>query len=305
MIEIREFQQQDSEGICALFQTVYGDRYVYPDIYIPSLIGWHNAQGEWRSAIAEQNGLIIGHAALWRHHADKQTAEMAMFAVHPAFRNRGVATQLGAFLRLAANRLGLGTLTIKMVSSHQHSQRLAQRLGFYSTGLFRDYVPSPFQSGQRESVILGVLPLQPRPVPLTADDSREDSWIHLLKEKFGAAQIPATRENRAAPIEIAICDDRVDVTMNTSTPQTVDEISRLPARKLIYIRAPVDTALMSLRPKLWRAGFTDMGLEPAAGGGWFWLLQRGYLPGKLDLSCPIAIALQKTANANINHNACA
>ncbi len=144
MIEIRVFQRQDGEGISALFRTVYGDRYVYPDIYMPSLIGWRNARDEWHSAIAEQNGIIIGHAALWRHHADKQTAELAMFAVHPAFRNRGVATQLGEYLRLAASRLGLGTLTIKMVSSHPHSQRLAQRLGFYSTGLLRDYVPPPF-----------------------------------------------------------------------------------------------------------------------------------------------------------------
>ena len=108
MIEIRAFQRQDGEGISALFRTVYGDRYVYPDIYMPSLIGWRNARDEWHSAVAEQNGIIIGHAALWRHHADKQTAELAMFAVHPAFRNRGVATQLGEYLRLAASRLGLG-----------------------------------------------------------------------------------------------------------------------------------------------------------------------------------------------------
>ena len=102
MIEIRAFQRQDGEGISALFRTVYGDRYVYPDIYMPSLIGWRNARDEWHSAVAEQNGIIIGHAALWRPHADKQTAELAMFAVHPAFRNRGVATQLGEYLRLAA-----------------------------------------------------------------------------------------------------------------------------------------------------------------------------------------------------------
>lgn len=38
MIEIRAFQRQDGEGISALFRTVYGDRYVYPDIYMPSLI---------------------------------------------------------------------------------------------------------------------------------------------------------------------------------------------------------------------------------------------------------------------------
>ena len=36
---------------------------------------------------------------------------------------------------------------------------------------------------------------------------------------------------------------------------------------------------------------------------WFWLLQRGYHPRQLDLSCPIAIALQKTANGDINHHA--
>lgn len=44
MIEIRVFQRQDGEGISALFRTVYGDRYVYPDIYMPSLIGWRNAR---------------------------------------------------------------------------------------------------------------------------------------------------------------------------------------------------------------------------------------------------------------------
>ncbi|WP_239511145.1 GNAT family N-acetyltransferase [Klebsiella michiganensis] len=89
MIEIRAFQRQDGEGISALFRTVYGDRYVYPDIYMPSLIGWRNARDEWHSAIAEQNGIIIGHAALWRHHADKQTAELAMFAVHPRLQKPG------------------------------------------------------------------------------------------------------------------------------------------------------------------------------------------------------------------------
>jgi hypothetical protein len=125
----------------------------------------------------------------------------------------------------------------------------------------------------------------------------------LAKGKIWRGADPARQGNLCSPVEIALCDDRVDVTMNISTQQMVDEISRLPARKLIYIRARVDGALMSLRPRLRRAGFTDMGLEPAAGGEWFWLLQRGYHPRQLDLSCPIAIALQKTANGDINHNA--
>lgn len=293
MIGIRDFQRQDSEAISALFRTVYGERYVYPDIYMPSMISWHNAQGHWHSAIAEQNGTIIGHAALWQHDTDKEAAELAMFAVHPVIRNRGVATQLGKHLLLIANKLGLGTLTIKMVSSHQHSQRLAKTLGFHSTALLRDYVPSPFQSGQRESIILGVLPLQPRPVPLAVDDSRHDCWINLLKEKFGTAHIPPARETIAAPVEISICDDRVDVTINKSISQTVNEISRLPDCKLIHIRVPIDGSLMSLRQRLWQGGYTDMGLAPSAEGRWFWLLQRGYRSQQLELSCPIAIALQK------------
>lgn len=294
MIAIRSFQPEDALGVSALFRLVYGERYVYPDIYLPGMIGWHNARGHWRSAVAEQNGKIIGHATLWRQHSTDQHAELAMFVTHPSIRHRGIATALGEHLCARAQEMQLTTLTIKMVCSHPHSQQLAKTLGFHSTALLRDYVASPFAAGKRESVIFGVRALRPRPVPLSS--APHNGWLSLLADRFGSAPLPSAIPS-ARPLETASNGERVDIIIHHLQATVCDEVARFPANRLIYLRAPADDGLRAHLPVLHRAGFRDMGLKPASDGRWWWLLQRGFSRQELPLRCPVARALQANALA--------
>ena len=65
-IAIRDFQADDAAGVSALFRAIYGEHYVYPDVYLPSMIRRHNTAGRWHSAVAVSGGRVLGHAALWR-----------------------------------------------------------------------------------------------------------------------------------------------------------------------------------------------------------------------------------------------
>jgi len=294
VIAIRGFQPDDAPGVSALFRLVYGQRYVYPDIYLPAMIRWHNSQGHWRSAVAEQNGRIVGHATLWRQHPDDRHAELAMFVTHPSIRHRGVATALGQNLCAQAQKMRLSTLTVKMVCSHPHSQQLARTLGFHATALLRDYVASPFAAGQRESVIFGVRALIPRPVPLLS--TQHNGWLTLLINAFGSAPLPQASP-AIVPVETTLSAERVDITIHTLEGAICDDLARFPENRLVYVRIPVDDGLMAHLPVLHRAGFRDMGLKPASEGRWWWLLQRGFSTQELPLSCPFASALQ--ANARV------
>ncbi|WP_235859141.1 GNAT family N-acetyltransferase [[Pantoea] beijingensis] len=290
---IRAFQERDAESITALFQLVYGGRYVYPDIYHPAMICYRNTQGYWHGAVAELHDSIVGHAALLPCPGKEKIAELAMCVVHPSVRNRGVVTSLGKYLCRKADKLGLDTLTMKMVSSHTYTQRLAKALGFHSTALLRDYVFSPFEPEGRESVILGVLPLQPRPVPLSVLDYQHDGWPALLAEKFGVTQqlTPGTRSIPA--VKRVVSEERLDITLTNLSLATLSEIALLPINRVIYLYVRIDAASFSLLPYLYRDGYRDMGLAPAENGQWFWLLERGYTPKKLEMCCPIASALQE------------
>lgn len=294
MIAIRPFQPDDADNVSALFRAVYGNRYVYPDIYLPAMVRWHNQQGGWQSAVAEHDGRIIGHAALWRNSLADRHAELAMFATLPAWRHRGVATALGQHLCAAAQPLEIDTLTIKMVCSHPHSQRLAKTLGFHSTALLRDYVVSPFEHGQRESVILGVLALRPRPVPRVAAHPGSNGWLQTLKKHFGSGPCNAL-VNTAPPLHISTSGDRVEVVINQLTARTIDELTHFPQNRLVYLQAPLNEALVTELPRLHGAGYVDMGLIPEFRGGWSWFLQRGFNPQPLELTCPVAEAIQAGA----------
>lgn len=294
MIAIRGFQAPDAGGVSALFREVYGERYVYPDIYLPGMICWHNTHGSWRSAVAVQNGRIIGHATLWRHEVNDGSAELAMFVTHPAIRHRGVATALGQHLCADAQQMKLDTLTIKMVCCHPHSQRLAKTLGFHSTALLCDYVASPFEAGLRESVIFGVRALQPRPIPQLVTQDSSEVWLRLLAQRFGSGTLPEARTS-PSPMQVSSSGERVDILIHAFTTNVCEEIARFPLNRLLYLCAPLDDGLLSHLPTLHRAGFRDMGLEPASDGRWSWLLLRGFSQQERQLNCPVARSLQANA----------
>lgn len=87
-----------------------------------------------------------------------------MLPVHASMSHQGIATAVANYLCCIAQKFCLDILTITSVSKHQYAQKLAKLLRFTSTALLRDYCSSPFERDERESTILGVLPLQPYPI---------------------------------------------------------------------------------------------------------------------------------------------
>ena len=63
-IVYRRYEPGDARAVSQLFRVVYGDHYVQPDVYMPSIISQHNADGCWISMLAVDGERVLGHAAL-------------------------------------------------------------------------------------------------------------------------------------------------------------------------------------------------------------------------------------------------
>ncbi|KZE86644.1 GNAT family N-acetyltransferase [Chromobacterium subtsugae] len=270
----RDYQAGDAAAVSALFRAVYGDHYVYPDVYLPSQIEQRNASGQWHSAVALLDGRLAGHATLWLDPARPGQAELALNVVHPDARGRGVASLLGRHLRAAAGSLGCGLLTIKQVCSHPQSQYLAQTLGFHTSALMLDYVDSPFGKPEPESIVLGCLPLRPRPLPELAWPAEWEEWLRPLRQAFGPGA-PAAAPTRLPGLSLARHGQRLEVVVPQPSAARLAEIAALPAGQLIYLKLAPSADALALRPRLAEAGFRFGGLLPDAGGGWLLLFLRG------------------------------
>ncbi|AWK43750.1 GNAT family N-acetyltransferase [Photorhabdus laumondii subsp. laumondii] len=289
---VRLFREEDSTGISALFRVVYGEDYVYPEVYLPTMLGRYNAAKQWYSAVAVQDGHVLGHAALWRDEHCSLSAELALIAVHPQARGQGIATALGRYLCDQAKKMGLSILTIKQVSSHNHSQRLAQNLGFHTTGLLPDYVTSPFDQARPESIVLGCLPLQSWPFPEVHWPSGWQLWLTSVTQVFG--QEPLQPEELVdADIRITNHGRRLEVWIEKQTTERVKEVAELPAHKLIYVRLPVGEGTLQAMEILQQAGFACTGFVPGHHHHWEALLVRGHSRKELTLDCQFARRLHQ------------
>jgi GNAT superfamily N-acetyltransferase len=277
---VREYRPDDAAGVSALFRAVYGEHYVYADVYLPSQIQKRNESGQWRSAVAVRDGRLLGHATLWLDAATPGHAELALNAVHPDAQGLGIASLLGRHLRATANDLNIALLTIKQVCSHPKSQYVAQALGFHTTALLLDYVDSPFGRPEPESIVLGCLPLQPRPLPWLNWPEPWREWLATLQLSFG--------EGLAAPVGADLPDfamarygKRLELVAQEPTEARLAEIAALPSSQLVYLKLPATAQALALRPQLERDSFRFGGLLPAVFGGWQLLWLRGV--GALDI----------------------
>jgi GNAT superfamily N-acetyltransferase len=165
-VTLRSYRRSDAGAVSRLFREIYGDHYVQPHVYLPLMINQNHGDGRWHSLVAESGKKILGHATLCRN-AGSHTAELALSVVHPSTRGQNIATQLGIRLLIHAQALGCHGVTIKQVTQHAYTQRMADRLGFCSSGLLLDYVPSPFGEALPESIVIGYTPIDGyrRPLP--------------------------------------------------------------------------------------------------------------------------------------------
>ena len=90
--------------------------------------------------VADEEGLVAGHAAAW-FAADE--GELADLAVRPSHRGLGLGRRLVQAIRSAAVRRGVRDLYLQVRESNETARRLYASEGFEPAGLRRGYYRSP------------------------------------------------------------------------------------------------------------------------------------------------------------------
>lgn len=281
---IRPFRSTDSVSICELFRRVYGDHYVSPDVYMPQVIGQHNLLGRWHSWVAVTGDRVVGHAALCRHGPVTQDAELALVVVDPELQGRQIATRLGRQLVDGSRELGLARLSIKQVTSHSYSQRLAQRLGFHNVGLLPDYVPSPFATDQSETIVIGCQVVSGHLRPLSERQwPAPYQWLMApLASQFGTR----TDESPAGvqPLRINHLPGRIDIVATRVNAGLVEQLRRLPVHWPLSVRLGLGRHFTTDCRLLMTAGFFFTGIMPIdTAQAWQALFHRVTQPSTLNL----------------------
>ncbi|QIA03303.1 MULTISPECIES: GNAT family N-acetyltransferase [Pseudomonas] len=289
---LRSYRNSDARAVSQLFRKVYANQYAQPHVYLPRMITQNHVGGRWHSLVAVSEGKILGHAALIRD-KESRIAELALSVVDPQSRGQKVATRLSRQLLIHAQALGCHGVTIKQMTHHPYTQRMAARLGFHNTGLLPDHAPSPFGEPVPESLVLGYLQIDgyQRPLPRLAwpDGCRE--FMQQMVDKFG------TRDNPSPwvgdPIQLDQRWGRYDGLLESLDDGLLKQLQQLPDHWLISIRLRLAQGFDSAWRQLSTMDFTFTGLAPdEKGSGWLALFHRGFQPGTLTLHCPRMQRLQ-------------
>jgi len=293
-IEIRDFHPDDAEGVAALFREIYGARYVYPEVYLPSFIRARNASGAWHSAVACRAGQVVGHVALLVKPGVPQYAEIGLAVVRPAATGSQAGVRICRHLLDHARRAGMRMLTAMLVCSHVQSQRLAPPLDFGTTGLLLDYLPSPFGARRRESYVLCCRALAACPLPDIAWPAACRPWLDPILARHGVIDI---RKMALPPLSPAFAmrmthdEHLLAVTLDDIRDATLDEVAHLPAERARLVRLRAGPGLPEAMARLARIGLRHTGVMPAPEGGWYWLMQDGFRAEEVQLLCPQAQAI--------------
>jgi len=298
---LRNYRDSDAAAVSELFREVYGDHYVQTDVYLPCLISQNHANKRWHSLVAVEGERIRGHATLYRYSEKSLDAELALSAVHPDTRGQNIATRLGEQLLTHAQALGCRSVSIKQVTHHPYTQRMALNLGFHNTGLLPDYVRSPFGCKKPESIVLGVRAIDgyQRPLPEQAWPASCRSFMLRLGEVFGVG--PSAVRWRGATVQVEQHGNRHEMLLEKIDPELLNQLRTLPGHWLISIRLQLSRQFAVDLHSLNAIGFAFTGLAPARDhrDGWLALFHRGHRARKLALHCPHMQALHNQAQRQI------
>jgi RimJ/RimL family protein N-acetyltransferase len=296
----RPYRPSDARAVSQLFREVYGDHYVQPDVYLPNMINQHNAEGRWKSMLAVDDVRVLGHAALC-HDTPADTTELALSVVHPAAQGQSIATRLGRELLSRSGSMGFKSVSIKQVTHHPYTQRMAANIGFHSTGLLPDYVPSPFAEPLPETIVMGCYVIEEltRPLPdIPWPDSCRGFMQHLCSV-FGTH--PDTTPLSSLPLQFKQHHKRFEMVIQRLTKRLLDQIRQLPRHWLISAKLQMSRHFAQDLRNLAALGFTFTGLMPTSNtNGWFALFHRGAQSRHLSLHCPHMQRLHDDLQQNAN-----
>lgn len=300
----RHYRPSDAHAVSQLFRDVYGDHYIQPDVYLPNMINRHNVEGRWKSMLVMDDRRALGHAALC-HDRPSDTTELALSVVHPAAQGQNIATRLGRELLVQSGSLGFKSVAIKQVTHHPYTQRMAVNIGFHSTGLLPDYIPSPFAEPLPETIVMGCHMVEGHTRPLP-DIQWPDSCLGFMQHLcsvFGVHQETASRP--PMPLQTKQHHKRFVMVISRLNKRLLDQIRQLPRHWLISAKLYLSRHFAEDLHHLAALGFAFTGLMPTPNSkGWFALFHRGTQPRHLNLHCPHMQQLHDDLNGNTQSRTC-
>ncbi|WP_085683797.1 MULTISPECIES: GNAT family N-acetyltransferase [unclassified Pseudomonas] len=283
---LRSYRNSDALAVSQLFRKIYGDHYAQPHVYLPRMISQNQVGGRWHSLVAVSGDQMLGHASLIRDR-ESRIAELALTVVDPQSRGQSIATRLGQQLLIHAQALGYRGVTIKQMTHHPYTQRMAASLGFQNTGLLPDYAPSPFGDSAPETLILGYARIDDyqRPLPKLKWPDDYGKFMQKMIDVLGSRDTASPWIGEPAQLEQRW--GRYDSVLEALDEGLLRQLQQLPAHWLISIRLRMTQGFDSAWCKLSETGFVFTGLAPdEKGEGWLALFHRGFQPKALTLHCP-------------------
>ncbi|MFW9086909.1 GNAT family N-acetyltransferase [Pseudomonas sp. P2758] len=283
---LRSFRKSDASAVTDLFRKVYGDCYVQPQVYLPCMINQNHAAGRWHSLVAVADDQMLGHATLVRAKGSS-IAELALTVVDPDTRGLSIATRLSQQLLIHAQALGCQGVTIKQVTHHDYTQRMAARLGFHNIGVLPDYARSPHGESEPVTLVIGYQPIDgyQRAIPALAWPVACRDFMLRQCAVFGTQ--PIASPWIGAPVHLEQNADRYDGTFKELDASLLSQLQRLPYHWMISIRLRLAQGFDSAEYALSTMGFVFTGLAPdERGRGWQALFHRGFQRRSLEMHCP-------------------
>ncbi len=101
----------------------------------------------------EGNRAVVGMLVMW---VVVDEAHIGTFAIHPAYRQKGIATRLLAHVLIKVGEAGVRRVFLEVRRSNQAAQNLYKRFGFVVEGVRRGY----YRDSGEDALLMSLDPLQ-------------------------------------------------------------------------------------------------------------------------------------------------
>ena len=210
----------DAEDIAKLIYRTYKYTYTKEELYYPKKIE-ETLLGKEKLGVITRNdeGLAVGYFAVLKK-SDSNIAEVGEAVVSPAYRKRGIMSNMMKHLIELASEQKMAGLYGKAVTNHPVSQKVNHKYDFITTALMladtKNVVFAGFDSDypQSVSVVIDFLPLfTPDKVPVYMPEKYRD----ILSETFKELEIPVNAKDGAKYKMAKKSDIKLTISYTNST----------------------------------------------------------------------------------------
>lgn len=203
-VVIDVFKPEDALGIAHCYYTVYGDKFPMDYVYDPQAIIAVNEGDEHFTAVARtEKGDVVGLIGLFRGGQQSSVYELGQLMVLKDFRGgKALGAKLSSFaVNVLAAQIGAKAIFCEALCNHIISQKIADKLGFISSGVEVEVMPSEAfvaegEVNSRVSLLMAFKILQDYPQTVfIPDDYRElfqQTYVNLgvQREVVSNGEVP-------------------------------------------------------------------------------------------------------------------